>query len=58
MTDARSVARSALLSCLVCVVLHVGVVAHTEPAASREATPDEIAAFFREHGKKVITFVG
>jgi hypothetical protein len=58
MRDPRSVGRSALLSCLVCFVLHVGVVAHAEPAASREATPDEIAAFFREHGKKVITFVG
>jgi hypothetical protein len=53
------IARSALLwCCLVCVVSQLGAAAHAEPAASREATPDEIAAFFRQQGKKVLTFVG
>lgn len=58
MRDLVDIARSALLCCLVCVVMHAGAVARAQPAASREATPDEIAAFLRQQDKQVLTFVG
>jgi hypothetical protein len=50
--------RPALLCGLVCVLVHVGPAAHAQPAASRAATPGEIASFFRQQGKRVVTFVG
>ncbi len=58
MRGRHHIARSALLCCLVCVAIAGGLPARAQPAAPRQATPDEIAAFFRQHDKKVVTFAG
>jgi hypothetical protein len=57
MRDDRRRLRAGLLIGVGCLVLHVGGAVAAE-TASQPATPDEVAAFFRQRAKNVVTFVG
>jgi hypothetical protein len=51
------VAPSSSVLVLFCAVA-LGAIAHAQQTTARQATPEEVTAFFRQQSKKVLTFVG